>query len=329
MQNVQHIVGADLSKKTIDLCHLLGSYTRIGNNLSGFKKMIQWLKQQQINFSELLIVMEHTGLYSLCLERFLHQHQISFTKVSALAIKRSVGLARGKSDKIDAQRIAEYGYEKKAKLIAETPANKQLQRLQLLYATRDRLVKQKAALLNALEEYSNIGLSKQDPIMQAQTRIIKRFEKEIENLDLEMKNNIEQDPSLNQNYQLLQTVTGVGKVVATVILIKTQNFTRFTNTRKFACFCGIAPFENTSGTSIKGRTRVSHMADKQMKALLHMSAQCAIRYDKELREFYLRKTANGKSKMSTINIIRNKIVYRMFAVVKRQTPFLNNYLQVA
>jgi transposase len=196
-----------------------------------------------------------------------------------------------------------------------------------LYATRDRLAKHKAALLNVLEEYSNIGLSKRDPIMLSQMRIIKNLQKEIEKIDQEMKITIEQDPALSQNYQLLQTIKGVGKIVATATLIKTRNFTRFTNTRKFACFCGIAPFENTSGTSIKGRTRVSHMADKQMKGLLHLSAQAAVRYDKELKDFYLRRTANGKSKMSTLNIIRNKIVYRMFAVVKRQTPFSDNYLQ--
>jgi transposase len=127
MQKVQHVIGADLSKKTIDLfCHLSGAYMRIDNNPSGFRKLTKWLQQQQIDCADLLIVMEHTGLYSFCLEKFLHHHQIRFTKISALAIKRSVGLARGKSDKIDARRIAEYGFEKRSKLIAETPATEQL-----------------------------------------------------------------------------------------------------------------------------------------------------------------------------------------------------------
>jgi transposase len=330
MKKIQHIIGVDLSKRTIDLfCYLFGNYIRIGNNLSGFKELIKWLEQQQINPSELMIVMEHTGLYSFCFEKFLGQHQISFTKVNALAIKRSVGLVRGKSDKLDARRIAEYGYEKRSKLVAETPTSSELQRLQLLHSTRERLVKQKTALLNVLKEYSNIGLSQRDSIMQSQIRLVRNLEKEITKMEAEIKDIIEQNPSLQQNHQLLQSIKGVGKVLATATIIKTKNFTRFADARKFACFCGTAPFENTSGTSIKGKTKVSHLADKHMKTLLDLSAKSAIQYDKELREYYLRRTAAGKSKMSTINIVRNKILYRMFAVIKRQTPFVENYLQAA
>jgi transposase len=329
MKKVQHIIGADLSKRTIDLfCLLFNTHIRIDNNLSGFKELLKWLRQQQINLSELMIVMEHTGLYSFCFEGFLHQHLISFTKVNALAVKRSIGLIRGKSDKIDARRIAEYGCEKKDKLVAETPTSSQLHRLQLLHSTRERLVKQKVALLNALQEYSNIGLTQRDSIMQSQMRLIRNLEKEISKMEAEMTIIIEES-HINQNYQLLQSIKGVGKVLALATIIKTRNFTRFANARKFACFCGTAPFENTSGTSIKGKTRVSHLAEKGMKTLLDLCAKSAIQYDKELREYYLRRTGNGKSKMSTINIVRNKILYRIFAVVKRQKPFVENYLPAA
>ena len=330
MEKVQHIIGADLSKKTIDLfCHLIKKHIRIDNCLSGYKELLKWIQQHQINASELMIVMEHTGLYSFCFEKFLQQNQISFTKVNALAIKRSIGLVRGKSDKIDARRIAEYGFEKRSKLIAEVPTSSELQRLRLLHSTRERLVKQRASLLNVLKEYSNIGLSKRDSIMRSQIRIIQSLEKEISKMEVEMNDIIKSNPSLQQNHQLLQSIKGVGKVLATAAIIKTKNFTRFTNARKFACFCGTAPFENTSGTSIKGKTRVSHLADKHMKTLLDLSAKTAIQHDKELREYYLRRTADGKSKMSTINIVRNKILYRMFAVIKRQTPFSENYLHAA
>lgn len=330
MEKVQHIMGVDLSKKTIDLfCHRFSNYLRISNNLSGFKELLKWVKQLQIKRSELMLVMEHTGLYSFCFEKFLHEHQISFTKVNALAIKRSIGLVRGKSDKIDARRIAEYGYEKRSRLIPEVQTSSELERLQLMHSTRARLVKQRAALVNALKEYANIGLSKQDPIMQSQTRLVRNLDKEIKKLEVEMNNIIKNNLSLRQNDRLLKSIKGVGKILAIATIIKTRNFTRFTNARKFACFCGTAPFENTSGTSIKGKTKVSHLADKNMKTLLDLSAKTAIQYDKELREYYLRRTANGKSKMSTINIVRNKILYRMFAIIKRQTPFSENYLQAA
>ena len=326
----QHIIGADLSKRTIDLfCQLHSSHIVIDNNISGYKQMVKWLKEQKINCSEVMIVMEHTGLYSFCFENFLHEHQIAFNKVSALAVKRSIGLVRGKSDKIDAKRLAEYGFARKAELVSQSFTSKEFQRLQLLHSTRERLVRHKAALLNAVKEYQNIGLPATDPIILGQTRLIKDFEKEIEKLEAETNVIIQENPSFKKNQALLQSIKGVGKVLSTATIIKTQNFTRFSTARKFACFCGTAPFEHSSGTSIRGKTKVSHLADKQMKTLLDLSAKSAIQYDKELHLYYLKRTESGKSKMSTINIIRNKIIYRMFAVIKRQTPFIENYLQTA
>jgi len=326
---LQHIIGADLSKKSIDLvCHLLHTHVQIENSIAGFKDLLQWFKQQGINASKLMIVMEHTGLYSYCFESFLHKHQIAFCKVNALAIKRSIGLVRGKTDKLDATRIAAYGHEKKDQLTTDVPASDALKRLQMLHSTRDRLVRQKASLTCAIKEYRHIGIPEKDIIVQTQLQLIKNFEKQIDKLMAEIQAILEQEP-LKQNFHLLQSIKGVGKILALTVIIKTHNFTRFVNARKFACFCGTAPFPYDSGTSIKKKTRVSHLADKQMKTLLNLSAKSAIQYDKELREYYLKRTENGKSKMSTINVVQNKIIYRMFAVIRRQTPFSENYLQTA
>jgi len=96
---VPHIIGADLSKKTIDFAsHPFNSHLQINNHSEGFQELMTWLSNQKINASEILIVMEHTGLYSCALEEFLHLNGIAFSKVSGLAIKRSMGLVRGKND---------------------------------------------------------------------------------------------------------------------------------------------------------------------------------------------------------------------------------------
>jgi len=330
MQKVHFIIGADLSKKTIDLFfHQRKTHICIANEKTGFEQLLTWINQQDIKVPELLIVMEHTGLYSLMFEKFLQQCDIRFTKVSGLAIKRSVGLVRGKSDKLDARRIADYANEKKEKLQPAPIVSEQLQRLQMLYATRERLVKHKAALLSAVKEYLNIGLTKKDIVVHSQMKLIQNFEKQITALQQAIAETMSTNEALQQNFKLLQTIKGVGKVLALATIIKTRNFNSFTNARKFACYCGTAPFENTSGTSIRGKTKVSHLADKRMKTLLDLAAKSAIQYDKELREYYLRRTSEGKPKMSTINIVRNKILYRMFAVVKRQTPFLENFTLAA
>jgi len=327
---VQHIIGADLSKKTIDLvCHLSNDHICIENSVQGFKQMLKWVRQQKIDCSQTMVVMEHTGLYSFCFESFLHCQGICFTKVNALASKRSLGMIRGKSDKLDAERIAIYGNEKKDRLRADKPLDEGLKRLQMLYATRLRIVKQRTALTCAVREYKHVGILQKDLIIQAQIKMIKVCDTQIKHLAKEIKVVIEQHQTVKQNFSLLQSVKGVGEVLACAMILKTHNFQLFENARKFACFCGIAPFEYTSGTSIKRKARVSQLADKRMKSLLDLSAKSAIQYDKELREYYLKRTQNGKSKMSTINVVRNKILYRMFAVIKRQTPFLEDYLNAA
>lgn len=326
MENVLKIVGADLSKKSIDLAiHATKEHLRIENNIEGFKKMVRWLKYHKLEASQVTIVMEHTGLYSYCFEAFLHKKGYRFNKVNPLDIKFSIGLTRGKSDKMDAARIARFGFEKHGRLKAETPLSQVLQDLKLLNTSREKLVRTRAGLKASIEEFRNIGLKDSNPALHCQLQIVSQLDKQIERLDKEIRAVIQQEEKIEKTYTLLNSIKGVGPVVATNTIIKTHNFERFANARKFACYCGIAPFENTSGTSVRGRSRVNHMADKGMKTILDLAAKSAIGCDKELKEFYQKRVDQGKSKMSTINIIRNKLVGRMFAVIKRQTPFEQNY----
>lgn len=326
-----HIIGADLSKKSIDIAsHLLKAHLKIENNISGFQVLIKWIRQQNVNIHNVMIVMEHTGLYSYQFEQFLYQNRISFTKVSGLAIKLSMGLVRGKSDRRDAARIAQYGFEKIDHLIPAQPVDPALQRLKIVHAVRERLVRNRAALFTAVKEYQQAcGLKSNDSIIEPQLQLIKSFTRQILKLDKTIQDLVAAQKTVQRNYQLLQSVKGVGPVLALAAIIKTSNFTTVTNARKFACLCGTAPFEKTSGSSVRGKTRVSHLADKRVKTLLDLAAKSAIQYDKELREYYLKRIQNGKPKMSAINVVRNKILYRMFAVIKRQTPFIDNYLHAA
>jgi transposase len=106
----------------------------------------------------------------------------------------------------------------------------------------------------------------------------------------------------------------------------TENFTTFSNARQFACYAGIAPFPNQSGIR-KGKRRVNKMANKKIKALLSLGAISACSYDKQMKAYRQRKLEEGKSKLVVLNNVKNKLVHRMFAVIKRQSPFveLNTY----
>jgi transposase len=116
-------------------------------------------------------------------------------------------------------------------------------------------------------------------------------------------------------------------VVACHLIYHTGNFTRFDNWRSFSSYCGTAPFAHESGTSIKRRKQCHYLGDRKMKSLLSMASISAIQHDSELRVYYKRKLAEGKDKMLAINNVRNKLIARAFAVVKRGTPcvVLQNY----
>lgn len=326
MQFVQEFIGADLSKATIDIAFPPAkAHLRISNSKEGYPELLRWLKQLKLPTTRVLIVMEHTGLYSLLLERFLHQHHIAFTKVSALEIKRSMGLTRGKTDKVDADRIASYAAEKRHKLKVCEPVTERLQRLKLLRSSRGQLVKQRTATKCVIKELRNIKIAENDLVLKVHLKILATFEQQIKKLENEIELSLAEDDALLQNYQLLMSIKGVGKVLALATLVKTENFSRFANSRKFACYCGTAPFEHSSGSSIRGRTRVSHLADKEMKCLLELSARSAIQFNPEMKAYYQRRLEEGKSKTSTLNIIRNKIIHRMFAIIKRQEPYALEY----
>ncbi len=136
-----------------------------------------------------------------------------------------------------------------------------------------------------------------------------------------MNNIIEGDKILKKNKELLTSIKGVGLIIALYVIVYTRNFTAFQTSRQFGCYCGTAPFPNESGTSIRGKTKVHNLANKKIKSLLEMGARSAIQYDPEIKQYYLRRVEMGKNKTSTLNVVRNKLIGRMFAVINKQQPY--------
>lgn len=314
----QLIVGIDVSKRTLDLCVKPAGITlQVSNDLAGFK-----LLKQQLGAHRAIIVMEHTGLYSRKLEAFLQRHLIDFCKVPALQIKRSLGVVRGKNDRIDAMRIAEYGWLRKDQLIPTCATAAGLHELQDLLTLRAKLVKDRSGFINRAKELQHgSSYPRANPIHTCHEHMIKVFSEQIAKIEACILETIKADKALHQTFLLLKSIKGVGTVIAAQMIASTDNFKKFDNARKFNCYAGLAPFSHESGCSIRHRSRVSHLASKKIKTLLNLSAFCAIRVDAELKQYYTRRVAEGKGKMSCINIIRAKIVARMFAVVKRQSPY--------
>jgi transposase len=322
---VTNIMGMDVSKNTLD-CHLFiqqKSLAPVSNDLKGFKSIKKWLSKELSRKTEgLLVVMEYTGIYTYGIERYLKEQQINYVKRPALDIKRSLGMVRGKSDKADARFISKYGWMRKEELKPMTPLSDTQVELQQLMSHRDKLVADKSSYQCKLKELRSQMGNKVNEVMASSIEyIMDVFTQEIKEAEKEIKSLLQSNESLQTNYDLTCSITGIGFATAVHLLIVTENFTRFTEVRKLICYCGVAPFEHSSGTSIRGKVRVSQLANKKLKSLLTMAAISAIQHDPELKTKYAQKVNEGKAKMCVINIIRAKLLERIFAVIKRQSPY--------
>jgi transposase len=325
MKNVKETVGIDVSKLTLDVfIHTLKEHAQFGNDRRGYLKILKWLKSKQINLHEVLFCFEHTGWYCIVLSYFLKENSLDYCCVNPMEIKRSMGLKRGKSDKADSKEIAYYAWLRRSELEPSTPPAKKIIELQRMMSLREQFVKQQTALKNLRKGMEQISIKGQpDASIMALDDTLSHLEFQIKRIEKAMDALIKLDQHLNRNYKLSKSVKGVGPILAIQMLLHTHNYSRFASWRQFSSYCGLVPFPYQSGTSIHGREKTHPISDRKMKSLLSMSAISAIQHDKELKNYYSKRVEEGKHKMVVLNIIRNKIVARIFATVNRGTPFVS------
>jgi transposase len=233
-------------------------------------------------------------------------------------IKLSIGIKRDKNDKLDSRDIALYAFRYQDKAKCYQLPGAALQSLELLLSFRDRLLKNKHGLLVSSQEIRAVMKRNTTVhyIYEQSQKDIERINRELRDIEAKMLALIRQDEALNENYTLITSIKGIALINTAAILVTTRNFTRFSNSRQFACYAGMAPFGRQSGTSIKTAPHVSHIADKKLKVLLTQAAKSAICYDSNIREYYRRKIAEGKKDWLVINNVRNKLIHRIFALVR-------------
>jgi transposase len=328
MKKHDFFLGVDVSKKTLDLCLIKADqeqalYLQVSNCPLGYEKMMQWISSQSLNPQQGLLILEHTGLYSLVLSIYLSRHSLTYCLIPGIVLKKSLGILRGKSDKGDAFLLARYGMLYQKELSGNPIAEDVLITLQLLFSQRKRMIRALKSLCTNVKEVQQMGLTEQGLSLSShQLRTVTALKEDIKALEKKMLSLVEQSRLMKIQYELLVSIPGVGMHLSIYLLIITHGFTRFSNPRELACFSGVAPFPYQSGTSIKGKTKIHPLCDKELKSLLHMASLNAVRYDKELKEYYERKKAQGKNAMCVLNAVRNKILARPMATVKRGTPFV-------
>jgi transposase len=326
--NYKLFVGIDISKLTIDVVFNFREqpenyqHRTFTNDYNGFDCLLAWLKEATgIGLQQTLFCCEHTGLYVLPISTYFAAKECNLWIENPLQIKRSIGLQRGKSDKADARIIARYAFSNQHQVRLYKAPSKTISVIKHLLAFREQLVRHQTSLKCTSTELKSFDKDNACFCIAESQYLLKIYQERIKNIDEQLLQEIEADEELMKQFKLVQSVHGIGKQTAFFILIQTHGFTAFTDYRKFACYCGLAPFPHTSGTSIRGRNRVSNLANKKLRALLTMCALNTIKKDNEFKRYYERKKAEGKSFLCILNVIKNKLVSRVFATIRRGTPY--------
>ncbi|WP_300669516.1 IS110 family transposase [Soonwooa sp.] len=313
-------IGVDVSKLTLDLfvkSNEIEQHYQIKNEVKAIRKFLKSFE----NESGTVIAMENTGRYNFALYEVLASTKLSVYVINALHLKRSVGLVRGKNDSIDSQRICTFIERNFMDLELWNASSIEIQKLSLLNAERRHRVKIRAGLRNQLKDAEQLKNIADKDVTKLNKQLILTLDKQIKSIEDKIFELINSNEELKSQYDRIQSIPGVGKVLATLMIIKTKGFSDIKSARKMACYAGVAPFEYSSGSSIYRKPRVSTMADKELKKVLHLAALSSIRLKNDLAIYFQRKVAEGKNKMCILNAIRNKIIHRIYALIKNESAY--------
>lgn len=298
---------------------------RFDNTAQGIKALEKWFTTHGVTFDQnTLLVIENTGVYHRLLWSFCSSRNVPIHIGNAAHIKWSFGIARGKNDKIDSLRLCSYAQKHCDELKATPALDPVLLLLKDLMTARTKLVSQIGSIKTYIKELKNVSDKAVVQLMQqAHKTAIEGMAKSIKSIEAEISRIIAENAALKTNYDLLLSVPGIGHLTAVYLICCTNNFYGKINGKPLACYAGVVPFEHSSGISVKGKTRVHKMANKDLKKMLHLCSLTVIRYYPEFRTYYDRKKQEGKHSMSILNAIRNKIVLRAVAVVNNQKPYVD------
>ncbi|MCM4174325.1 IS110 family transposase [Arenibacter sp. TNZ] len=322
-------IGIDVSKLSLDICLITeeGEIKNFkANNTVGHLKKLFKLIAQDVDVEETLVCAEYTGHYSNILKSYCLDNGVALWLESGAEIKLRSGVQRCKSDKIDAQRIAEYAMRHSDKALLQTLEDEVISESKLLLSERKLYVGERAKYRTQLKD---LGGFVEKSIFKERSKRLKRhvalLTKSIEEIDRTIKELFSTEILLAHQSKILTSIPGVGDQVAIHTIVATNGFTKFKNGRKFACHVGVAPFSFHSGTSQRSRNKVSHRANKELKTLFHMAALSAIKMKGEFHDYFKRKVAEGKNKMTVINAVRAKIINRIFTLIKENRKYEKNY----
>lgn len=332
-------VGIDFSKEKIDVAIIFAEgltetsmrvSNEFKNSVSGYKQLVKWVENSsnETEPSLWLFCGENTGDYSKPLCNFLYGRGFDMWLENAKSIKDASGIRRLKSDRADANMIAEYAMRNYDKAIIYEPLSESLSQLRELFLYRQMVVRHRCSFqVRRGEKRLNMEKSPvKTMISQSGRHIVTELNKEIEKIDKRIAELIDSDDELAQVFTIVTSIPGIGTQNAVCMMVYTDNFRRFNfDSRKIACYYGIAPFGRDSGTSVHTDPHVHYMANRQIKAMLSQAALSAARFNPVIASYYSRLIAKGKKRQIVLNNVKNKLVHIVTAMVRNKQLFDKDY----
>lgn len=319
MNKVKHYVGIDISKATFDVFDTKDHHRRYTNDIKGFKSFLRSLEDSNC------CVMEATGCYHQNLAIYLFDNKISVAVLNPLVIKRytQMKLHHTKTDKSDAQMICSYAQEQTVSLWEPEPDY--INECNMLQSAVGLYFKQSTAIKNKLHSLASRGI-KTGVLVRSLKRQLKQLNKEIEIVENEMEEIIKEYNQ--QMYSNIRSIPGVGKKTALLLIASTNGFKSFENHRQLSSFFGLAPTERTSGTSIKGRSRISKAGNPKIRNYLFLCSFTASQCNPQCVALYDRLVAKGKSKKLALIAVANKLLKQSLAIAKSGISYDAEYKSV-
>ncbi|ESU30021.1 Transposase IS110 family [Flavobacterium limnosediminis JC2902] len=316
MARNKKIFGIDISKDTFDVVDSMGNYNLFSNNMIGFLKFFELLDSRSH------CVMEATGYYHYPLACFLTEKHIAVSVENPLSVKRYVQmkLSRIKTDKSDAKMICLYGQERELSLWKRYSKN-QLQCLQLI-SLLETYAKQSTSLKNKLEDQLTLGSPSQSAVKSLK-RSLMNLQQETAIIEAEALALVESEH--RQMLTKLESIPGVGRKTALTLIVLTNGFKRFKSSSQLCSFTGLTPVIRQSGSSIKGKNRISKIGNGRLRNLLFMCSFSACKSNRACRELYERIVNKGKSKKLALIAVCNKLLKQAFAIAKSGVAYNENY----
>jgi transposase len=317
MNKYKEIYGVDISKDVFDVYGSLGGHDQFKNDEKGFLNFLKSLSK------DVLVVMEATGYYHYRLAQFLHKNGIAVSVVNPLSVKRFIQmkLAKVKTDKSDAKAICEYGTKNELPMYTAL-TDVQAECLQL-FRLLDNYLKKRTQTKNKLHGEEALGIPS-NYVYRSLKRDLTHLDKEIKGIEEWLLELVKQD----QQHQLtlLKSIPGMGVKTALFLIVVTDGFKKFETASQLCSYVGITPTIRESGSSVRGRSRISKVGNKKLRNLLFLCAFSACKHNKACREIYERIVAKGKSKKLALIAVSNKLLKQAFAIAKSGLPYDEDFV---